>query len=323
MIDETQPAIQSDEWACKKCRARNQPEDRFCGDCGAAHHEPSSDPNPSAQSTITGVLPELKEKPVGALQGAPTVIVASLVGAVVLGSAYHFVARLIDLMILFPIFLGLGVGATIRMAAARGRCRQAALLVAVALGTGATAYAVRQTLDTLQTRNEARRFLAEKNKEPAEFGFLDALRVRAELGIGLTSRRTAKGTLTGAGFWIFLLVETAIVAGVAAASARSFSLLPFCGRCGKIIPAVPVFRVNGRDASRLVHFIRHQKWKEAQQMTDLASATAFDRAEATLVRCGGCNASSIRVDLYEGKRFKRVLHVALPPDSLEALARSA
>lgn len=314
----------SDGWPCGKCGASNLPEDRFCGECGAPHHEPEPAANPSAHSTITGILAELKEPPAGALEGVPTVLLAGLIGAAVFGAAYHFIARsLFDLLIIFPILLGVAVGWSIRTAAVRSRCRQRAVLIAVAFAAGIAAFGFRQALDTLQTRNEVRRFLAEKPGTHVVFGFFDALEVRAHAGIGISSRRTSNKTLTGAGFWIFMLVETAIVAGVAAASVYAFSRLPYCGRCRQLVPSVPVFRVNGRDAGRLTHFIRHQKWKEAQEMTDRASASETDRAEATLMRCGGCSGSSIRVDVYEGKRFKKVMHVALPPDSLEALAKTA
>jgi hypothetical protein len=314
----------TDGWPCRKCNAQNMPEDRFCGECGAPDHEPAADPNPSAHSTITGVLPELKEKPAGALDGAPLVIMSGLVGAAILGAAYHFVGRVFDLLILFPIVLGLAVGFVIKMAALRGRCRNAILLLAVALASGAAAYGFRQTLDTLQIRSELRKLLKEKSEVAVVPSFMDTLRLRAEIGIGIGRARSAKkNTVTGAGFWIFMLFEAAIVAGIAAASVRQVSLLAYCERCRGFVPSVPIFRVNGRDAGRLNSFIRHQKWKEAQEISNQASPSDTDRAEASLLRCGGCNGSSIRVDLYEGKRSKKVMHVALPPESLEALAKSA
>ena len=314
----------SDGWPCRKCNAQNMPEDRFCGECGAPDREPATDPNPSAHSTITGVLPEIKEKPAGALDGATLVILSGLVAAAVFGAAYHFVGRVFDLLILFPIVLGLAVGFVIKMAALRGRCRNAILLLAVALASGVAAYGFRQTLDTLQIRSELGKLLKEKSEVAVVPSFMDTLRLRAEIGIGIGRARSAKkNTVTGAGFWIFMLFEAAIVAGVAAASVRQVSLLAYCERCRGFVPSVPIFRVNGRDAGRLNSFIRHQKWKEAQEISNQASPSDTDRAEASLLRCGGCNGSSIRVDLYEGKRSKKVMHVALPPESLEALAKSA
>jgi hypothetical protein len=315
----------SDGWPCRKCNAQNMPEDRFCGECGAPDREPATDPNPSAHSTITGILPEMKEKPAGALDGAALVIMSGLVAAAVFGAAYHFVGRVFDLLILFPIALGLAVGFVIKMAALKGRCRNGILLLAVAIVSGVAAYGFRQTLDTLKIRGDLTQILKEKpGATVVPPSFEDVLRLRAEAGIGIGRARSAKkNTVTGAGFWIFMLFEAAIVAGVAAASVRQVSLLAYCERCRGFVPSVPIFRVNGRDTGRLNSFIRHQKWKEAQQISNQASPTDTDRAEASLLRCGGCNGSSIRVDLYEGKRSKKVLHVALPPESLEALAKSA
>ncbi|HKS16522.1 MAG TPA: hypothetical protein VJU16_04365, partial [Planctomycetota bacterium] len=246
----------------------------------------------------------------------------------------HFVAHsLFNLLLIFPVLLGVALGFCIKAAAVNSRCRRPAVLVAVALVAGLAAYGFRQTLDTIRIQNDLKRLASEKegavtiNGQPADLvqlGFSDTLRLRAEIGIGFGRARSAtRNTLRGAGFWIFLLVEAGIAAGMAAAAAYTFSRLPYCGRCRQLIPSVPVFRVNARDASRLTHFIRHQKWKESQEMTDRASATDTDRAEAVLLKCGGCNASSIRVDVYEGRRSKKIMHAALPPESLEALAKSA
>jgi hypothetical protein len=325
--------MMSDSWACAQCRSTNHPEDRFCGDCGAPHEAPSdAAPSPAAHSTVTGLLPDIRENPVSAFEGAPLVLVAGVIAAVVLGGLYHYVARAFDIKILFPILLGLAIGWALRVAAIRARCRQAVLLSIVAVLAGAAAYGIRQAMDTVQMQKEMQRFLAEKAAEDAlvgdpppvvHWGFFDTLRLRAASGIGYGSaRRASKGTLRGAGFWIFLLFEAALVAGVAAASVRPIVRHATCGACRRFVPSIPVFRVNARDSDRLVDAVRHQRWKKAQEMSDRASATPTDRAEAMLLRCGDCDASSIRIDVTEGVRSKKVMHVALPSESLEALART-
>ena len=318
-------------WACAKCGGRNQPEDRYCGDCGGSRNETITAPVIRPAQTASGLLTNIAE-PAGGARGAPFVLLGGLAASALFGALYHYAARVRDLKILFPILLGLGVAWAIRVVAIRSRCRSAALLAGAAILSGIAAYSVRQALDTVQVRDQKLALLAEQARDESmiegkttqiHFGFWDALRYRAAMGIGFDFGRRGDGSaLRGNWFWFFLLVECGLVAGVAAASVRHVSRLAYCNRCRAFIPTVPVFRVNARDAALLSDAVRRQKWKESQEMSNRASAGPRDRAEALLLRCV-CGANSLRIDVHEGRRFKSVMHVSLPPESLETLARSA
>ena len=315
-------------WTCARCLGfKNQAEDRYCGECGSPRDVTIARPVLTSRDTLTGLLADVKEPRAPLLQGAFHVLFLGLAAAGLFGAVYHYVGRTIDLKIVFPLLLGLGVGWAIRVAAIRGRCHRAALLAGAAVLAGVAAYGVRQTLDTVQFRNvrlerlaeEARdRDLVEGKKAAIFYGFRDALRDRAEAGAAFTF-----GSLRGGWFWFILLVEAALVAGMASASVKSVSRHAYCAQCRAFIQAVSVFRVNARDADRLAEAVRRQDWKSAHEMSDRASAGPEDRAEAALLSCALCAISSIRVDVRRKRRSKRVMHVALPPESLKALARSA
>ena len=315
-------------WTCTRCSGfKNQAEDRYCGECGEPHNATIVRPVFAPTVPLTGLLADVPDPRPPLLQGALCVIFPGLAAAAIFGALYHYAARAVDLMIVFPVLLGLGVGWAIRVAAIRGRCHRAALLLGAAILSGVAAYGLRQTLDTVQFQKmqfarlaeDARdRDLVSGKKTVILYGFWDALRDRHETGAAFNF-----GHLRGRWFWFFLFVEAALVAGVAAASVRHVSRHAYCPGCRAFIPSVSVFRVNARDANVLADTVRRQQWKSAQEMSDRASATPNDRAEAALLSCALCSISSIRVDVRRGRRSKKVMHVALPPESLKALARSA
>lgn len=315
-------------WACTQCRGfKNQAEDRFCGECGAPHNATIVRPVIAPLAPLTGLLAEVKEPRPPLLQGALFVILPGLAAAALFGALYHYAARTVDLKIVFPLLLGLGVGWAIRVAAIRGRCHRAALLFGAAVLAGVAAYGLRQTLDTVQFQKmqyerlaeEARdRDLLEGKKTVILYGFWDAFRDRAESGAAFNF-----GRLRDRWFWFFLFFEAALVAGVAAASVRPVSRHAYCRGCRAFIPSVSVYRVNARDATTLAETVRRQQWKAAHEMSERASSAPRDRAEAVLLSCAPCNISSIRIDVRRGRRSKKVMHLALPPESLKALARSA
>jgi hypothetical protein len=325
-----------DGWACAKCGAGNLFEDRFCGACGTPR-EAAPAPSSPAAKPAAAPLGDVRNAPASAAEGAPLVLAVGLAAALALGTLYHFVGRVFDLLILFPIILGVAVGLALKLAALKGRCRQAGVLIAAAVLSGAAAFGTRQVLDTLHVRGELSALLAAASKEAGNdeardrlrlasesVGFSDALKVRADAGVGIGRARGGakkKLNLSGTMFWVLMLVESGIVAFFAAAAVFPISRFPYCGRCRRFVPSAPIYRVNGRESDRLADAVRHQRWKEAQEMSDRATPSETDRAEATLLRCGMCRDSSIRVDLFEGRRHKRVMHVSVPPESLAALAK--
>jgi hypothetical protein len=329
------PRVESPQvgWACGACTGRNQPEDRYCGDCGAPRNATIVRPVFHAPATSAGLLPELVEPKPPLLHGGLCLFFAGLAAAALFGALFHYAARVRDIKLVLPILVGLGVGWAIRVAAIRSRCRTGVLIVGAAFLAGAAAYGVRQALDTAQFQKEKIRILEEQAREESlidgrstvvHYEFFDALHHRAEMGLGFNvGRRSDAGALKGGWFWRFLLIETLLVAVAAAASVRSLSRHAYCGGCRAFVPSVAVYRVNARDGAALADAVRRQKWKEAQEMTNRASATPADRAEAALLRCSKCNSSSIRVDVRRGRRSKKVMHVVLPAESLETLARSA
>jgi len=325
-------------WACTKCGAANLFEDRFCGGCGVPRLISPGPPAPAAKSTPSGApLFDVREAPASATEGVPLVLGAGLAAALVFGALYHFVGQFFDLLILFPILLGLAVGSALKLAALKGRARQAGVLLAAAILSGAAAFGTRQVLDTLHVRSQLRKALAANAEDATNdadrdrlrlasetLAFSDALRFRADVGVGIGRARGGSSrnlNLSGPMFWVLMAVEAALVALVAAGVLFPVSKLGYCGRCRLFVPSAPIYRANGRDSARLADAVRHQRWKEAQEMSDRATPTETDRAEAMLLRCGTCRDSSIRVDVVQGRRHKRVMHVTLPPDALAALAK--
>jgi hypothetical protein len=305
------------DWACEACHAANAAEDRYCGECGLARDRTLVAPVVRAAVPSSAPLADVPETPDGGRSGAFRVAAAGLVGAAAFGVLYHIVSLRLDLMILFPALLGFAVGGVLRMAALKSGCRRALFLVGVAILSALAAYGLRETLDT----RHFQAFLNQRRTEGAPaLTFGDALRRRAEMGISFGSR-AGRPPVSGAGFWIYILVQGALAAGVAAVTVAPVAGLAYCGRCRSFVPTVPIFRANARDADGLAEAVRHQKWKEAQFLANRSSSTPKDRAEAILIRCSGCGGCSLRVDVHQGRRSKKVMHVALPPDSLESLAR--
>jgi hypothetical protein len=308
-------------WACADCTSPNLFEDRYCGECGEPRDVTAINASLRPPDTVSGILPEYHEPPLGTRRGLLGVAAAGAAAALVYGAVYHGVTRWIfDVIVLFPILLGAAVGATLTLAALKGRFRKGWVLALAAVIAGLAAYGVRQTLETARIQADLGRQYAEGGRPGP--GFFQSLDQRADAGVqfGFSMSRTY---ISGAGFWLLLLAESALAAGVAAVAVFGLSRRPYCARCGVLIPSVPVFRVNGRDSGALTSAVRRQKWKAAKSLSDRAAPTPTDRAEATLLKCPGCDGSSIRVDLYEGRNSKRMLHVALPSESLRELARSA
>ena len=299
----TANSTMSDSWLCSRCHTSNQPEDRYCGKCGGARNATIVGPVIRTAADGRAMLSDIKEAPPRLGEGAALVLLAGPVAALAFGALYHYVSRVIDIMVVFPVLLGFAVAWALRVAAIRGRCRHAGLLLAVSLAAGAAAYGVRQSLETAAIQNQMHRFLAQKSAEDllvseratrVHFSYLDAWRIRATVGMEVGSLRSSSRQikLQGAAFWIFLLVEMVIVAGVAAAATRSILRLPTCAGCRALVPSLPVFRVNARDSDRLSDALRRQQWKEAQELSNRAAPTPTDRAEATLLRCADCDASA-------------------------------
>ena len=328
-----------DGWACTKCGAPNLFEDRFCGACGTPRLATPVPSAPAAKPAASvAPLGDVRDIPASAVEGAPLVLAAGLAAALAFGTLYHFVGRFLDLLIVFPILLGVAVGWALKLAALKGRSRQAGVLLAAAVLSGVAAFGTRQVLDTFHVRGDLKTILVAASKDATNdadrdrlqlasesIGFFDALRVRADAGVGIgRARGGAKKTLnlSGAMFWVLMVVEAGIVAFFAAAAVFPISRIAYCGRCKQFVPSAPIYRVNGRESDRLAEAVRHQRWKEAQEMSDRATPSETDRTEATLLRCGMCRDSSIRVDVFQGRRHKRVMHVSVPPESLAALARN-
>src|SRR5688572_20970436 len=114
-----------DGWACLTCASPNLFEDRYCGECGGPRNATIAAPLVRPRDTVTGILPDLYDPPAPGLQGVYWVIGAGVAGAVAFGAAYHYITRWVfDLMVLFPILLGVAIGGTLKLAALKGRCRK-------------------------------------------------------------------------------------------------------------------------------------------------------------------------------------------------------
>lgn len=224
--------------------------------------------------------------------GSALMIAAAVVTGLVLGFLASMIRQWFYLVLLFPLGIGLAMGAVSIWAIKQGKIRSPMIAGVAGFFGGCTAMLAMHFFDY-------QRFLVAVEKEmPGArqvmeangFGFWQFMDVQAEEGVKLSRARGGnkdKGLNLGyTGSIIYWSIEALIVAGIAFAMARSSAGEPFCRQCRnwKETRTFGGLSIGTHAASTALTDGNLSAFYQALQAPDLSSPTVVLQAAV----CSGC-----------------------------------
>ena len=303
---------------------------------------------------VLGTLTPYRFSGKSSVPGTLVLIGVSLLGALAVGALYWKLTGFLDIPVLMPALAGLLVAFAVKWGAALGKCRSLPVIVAAAILTGMLTYGVRLVLDSQQMRPamvqavsrriamrrgisaSAAQAVAERRLTPWVTLRL-FLRVQSAYGVtlsnssshsysvsspsGTQSAGSSGGlTLSGVWYWLLLAAEAGVAGATAASVASRYGLVePFCETCkqwmrgGKVVKAAP------RQAGELVQYVQNQDWESLLAVKPSGTVDAQNYSSATVYRCPECSSGTVSVSAQVGNNAKRLLHVAISPETAAAL----
>lgn len=164
------------------------------------------------------------------------------------GIAFHFIGRLIYLVLVFPLVWGLAIGMAVAAGVRMGKCRNGAFGVGAGLLAAVVSFGLFQVLENMHVRSTVLKAASKGQAEPLgsdvydEFlqqkhggtGFRAQLSARADMGMNISRRGRGgdgKPLISGAGMYVYWFVELGIIALVCGATSVSAAHQAFCEKC--------------------------------------------------------------------------------------------
>jgi hypothetical protein len=258
--------------------------------------------------------------------GLAATIGASLVAGLLLAVVVHFVGRLFYLILVFPFAWGLGVGAAASLGVRLGKCRNVSFAVIAAVVGAVGSYGAFHALENWHVRSEFKKLIAAEGVEDVdgayrEFltqkygsaGFEGELKMRSEFGmsIGRAGRGgDHKPMISGAGMYVYWLVELGIIAFIATAPAKAQAKSLFCEPCEAWYQRRRALGISLEKGPAAAAALEKGDWPA------LASCVGSG-GELSLEKCPSCEKSDIGVILElvttdeKGKESRQKVHESL------------
>lgn len=238
-------------------------------------------------------------------------VLAALGSGIALGLIEGFISQWFNLLIIFPMLLGLGVGFAVTFVVEKKHVRAPVLATALAvLGAGLAHTAVHvaqyenfrsaaltamrdearvKGIDSAQVNDELLDAVLER--DTGSSGFMGYLKVASEQGTEVKRFGQSSGGLKMSGplYWIMVLVDFAIAIGGAAYLAWSASTEPYCEGCERWYDAVESFPSGSGDkaaVSATIDALERGSYAEVPQALGYPTAKAASTLQ--LKRCRGC-----------------------------------
>lgn len=268
-------------------------------------------------------------------------LLPALLGAVLVGVFYHFVARFLDLLILFPLAAGGIVGAVIASLAKKHKVRSKGALAIVGILCGLLAYGTKVVCDSLYARSQFIPAYAAQiagNNPALQAQLEDKMRAQvtplrffplylemaAEEGISISSTHNMSSSasnapITGLGFWGFFLLDGLLITGAATAIAWSQAASPYCEPCddwyGTEMTVSRLHPDQGEDAKRLIES------RDFEALGNLRGEGAGDKMHCDILmsKCNGCNTGKLKVRSTRNKSVKTLWQGDAAPKEVEKL----
>lgn len=280
-------------------------------------------------------------------EGLLMLIVFTLIGGLLLGSAAFVVSQVVYLIILFPLGVGFGCGAIIATAVKWEKVRSPRIAGLFGLAIGLLVYGrywvweyqmFRSELDytvRLDMLANFGEFDPERVDESVDLimvnevghgGFLGYVLIRAREGVPIGQAVSSTSLKLGETLaWLYWLIEAGIILGVAAFFAAGKARLPFCETHERWYrPPKAVGRVNPGQAKKAITLLQAGKMAELRQL--LATTPFTPAVEFTIRKCNDCQASnpvitvSVLPRIFKGKiKTKQLLAQTISPAQGEML----
>lgn len=270
-------------------------------------------------------------------------------GALLVGIAYHFIARYFDLLILFPLAAGGIVGGILASLARKHKVRSKPALALMGIGCGLVCYGTRVFGDSLYHRSQLLPLMATRmathaagknvalasTLTPRAEKYLRTrytpityfplyLQMAAEEGVSISSSHdysnsSANAPITGLGFWGFFALDALLIVGAATGIAWGQAASPFCEPCDAWYgPELTVSRLHpdqGEVAKKLV---------ESRDFAGLGGlrgegATEKLHCDILMSKCNTCGVGQLGVRTTRGKGFKNLWRGDATPQEIKSL----
>lgn len=243
------------------------------------------------------------------LPGFATVACLSLAAAVAGGVLFHFIGRLIYLILVFPAVWGVALGAGVALSVRVGKCRSVSLAAAWGILAPVASYAVFHVLENAQVRSTyvsvlllekdatpesaRRRYDEELRREYGSDGFWGELAHRADMGMSI--QKVGRGssakepTIRGVGMYVYWAVELGVVALCAFFLPLSAARQPFCEPCRTWFVKKEIAALDDARAEEGLRALERRDFRA------FAACVGAGAHALSLEKCPKCSESPVRV----------------------------
>ncbi|RYG64826.1 hypothetical protein EON80_18490 [bacterium] len=286
----------------------------------------------SALSTPSSRPPRPKVTTLSFLGLLPALPVAVLIGIV-----YHFVARYLDLLVIFPVLVGVVTGGFLSALALKNKVRSVAAVAFVGVLCGLACYTSREFSDSLYAR-ESMIGAAVKalggNKLSQEMaidktfrtmytpvGFFPLyLQSSARRGVSISSSHGGgKTPIRGWGFWALFVFEGLLITGTSAAVAASQAKQPYCEPCDDWYSAEKtVTRVHPDLGDAAVKLVESRDFAGLGALRG-EGATDTMHCDVKVAQCDKCGTGNLTIVSTQDKSSKTLLESKSTSKEIETL----
>jgi hypothetical protein len=268
-------------------------------------------------------------------------LLPALLGAVIVGIIYHFVARFFDLLILFPLVAGGLTGAVLAALARKNKVRSVGAMVFMGILCGLVCYGTREFSDSLKVREqviaEGSAEIAGKNPKlrpvvessmrqeltPVAF-FPMYLEAAAQEGFSISRHpgSSSGAPVSGWGFWAIFIFDALLICGAATAVAAGQASSAFCEACDDWYTDDMVISSlhpnQGEEALRLLQS------GDYAGMGNLRGEGADDKMHTDLLlsKCKGCGVGHLKLVATHDKNKNTLWEGDPTPQEIKTLEQT-
>lgn len=258
-----------------------------------------------------------------------------------MGALYHFIARGMDLVILFPLGAGLLLGALLAIPIYTIKIRARSFVILCAILASVLLLGTRMFCDSLLERETLIGYVtgslslaktaraggkakvhmdeqveARLRRHMSPFGYFRTyLKNAARSGIVIgdvgKSSKASDLVLRGPWFWASQILNLALIAAMAIAATLNYAGAPFCPDCRKWLGQMrEVTKVHPDQSAQLVEKLKLKDWDGA---AGIVGKGVDDKQQSvvSLASCPSCGQTQLKVKTTRGTTSKTVLEMPI------------